>query len=87
LTSGYRSLLRFEGSDAEFGFELELEPEVADVGLAPGASGAARLFCWATEQMPLLFPGQKFELREGTRVIGHGSVVHSVSRADYPAGG
>lgn len=75
LTSGYRSLLRFEGSDTDFGFELELDPDVADGALAPGTSGSAQLSFWATDQMPPLVPGRKFELREGTRVIGHGSIL------------
>lgn len=75
LLSGYRSLLRFEGTEEDFGFELELEPELRTSGLAPGNSGIARLSCWAVEELPSLVPGQKFEVREGTRIVGHGSVM------------
>jgi translation elongation factor EF-Tu-like GTPase len=75
LLSGYRSLLRFEGTDLDFGFELELDPEVGPSGLAPGSSGAARISFWAVEDLPLLFAGQKFEIREGARVVGSGIIV------------
>lgn len=74
LLSGYRSLLRFEGTEVDFGFELELDAEVTN-GLAPGDSGNARLSFWAAEELPSLSPGHKFEIREGTRVVGRGSVT------------
>lgn len=75
LLSGYRSLLRFEGNDLDFGFELELDPTVGPDGLAPGASGTGRISLWAMEELPSLFAGQRFELREGARVVGRGSIV------------
>jgi translation elongation factor EF-Tu-like GTPase len=77
LLSGYRSLLRFEGTGGDFGFELEFEPELRTRGLAPGDAGNARLSFWAVEELPSLLPGQKFEIREGTRVVGHGSITQT----------
>ena len=70
--SGYRSLLRFEGSGTDFGFELHLDRGATE--LAPGESGKALLSIWAAEELPILSNGEKFELREGVRVIGHGSI-------------
>jgi translation elongation factor EF-Tu-like GTPase len=75
LLTGYRSLLRFEGTEVDFGFELELDPEAKANGLAPGDSGNARLSFWAVEELPTLSAGQTFEIREGTRIVGYGSVV------------
>ena len=77
LLSGYRSLLRFEGTEGDFGFELELEPEPRTSRLAPGDSGNARLSFWAVEELPSLFLGQKFEICEGTHVVGHGSITQT----------
>src|SRR5262249_31770077 len=74
ILSGYRSLIRFGGADVDFGFELQLGPECAK-GLAPGNSGSARLSLWAVDDVPPLRPGQKFELREGRRIIGRGTVL------------
>lgn len=70
LESGYRSLARFEGADLDFGFELKLESP-----LAPGAGGSGWLSFWAAEELPELRVGQRFELREGARVVGHGEVL------------
>jgi translation elongation factor EF-Tu-like GTPase len=75
LLSGYRSLLRFEGSDVDLGFELELDHTVDPGGLAPGASGTSRVSLWASERLPSLFAGKQFELREGARVIGRGTII------------
>ena len=77
LLSGYRSLLRFEGTEVDFGFELQLGPERGAKGLAPGDSGNAQLSFWAVEELPILSPGQKFEIREGTHIVGHGSVLQT----------
>src|SRR5262249_25003818 len=77
LASGYRSLLRFEGSDMDFGFELELDTAITPNGLAPGSSGTGRLSFWAIKELPSLFAGQRFELREGTRIVGHGNIIDS----------
>jgi hypothetical protein len=71
VESGFRSLARFEGSGPDFGFELELDSDT----LAPGESGTGRLSFWATEELPELMVGQVFELREGARVVGEGSVL------------
>lgn len=75
LLSGYRSLLRFEGSEVDFGFELELDPAVGSGGIAPGASGSGRVSFWAVEELPFLFAGQRFEVREGASVVGRGTIV------------
>ena len=75
LLSGYRSLLRFEGTGTDYGFELALDSPVRPDGVAPGASGTGRLSIWATQKLPRLVEGQKFEMREGTRVVGHGVIV------------
>ncbi len=75
LLSGYRSLLRFDGSEVDFGFELELDPAVGSAGIPPGASGSGRVSFWAVEDLPSLFSGQRFEVREGARVVGRGTIV------------
>lgn len=75
LFSGYRSLLRVEGTMMDFGFELELDPECSKHGLAPGTTGTGRLSVWAVEELPSLLRDQKFELRDGTRVVGRGIIL------------
>ncbi len=70
IQSGYRSLIRFDGSDIDFGAELEID----EPPLAPGASCTVLLSFWAVDELPELAAGQRFELREGTRVVGHGTV-------------
>lgn len=75
ILSGYRSLLRFEGGNADFGFELTLGSATRTTGLVPGTSGEVRLSFWAVDDLPPLFAGQKFEIREGDRVVGIGEVV------------
>lgn len=75
LLSGYRSLLRFEGSEVDFGFELELDATAGSDGIAPGASGSGRVSFWAVEELPSLVAGQRFEIREGARVVGRGTIV------------
>lgn len=75
MLSGYRSLLRFAGSTIDFGFELELDSRTTPNGIAPGSSGNGRLSFWAADELPTLVKGLPFEIREGQRVIGHGSVV------------
>ena len=76
LLSGYRSLARFTGTDTDFGYELELLPGDAH-GVAPGAGGLGRLSFWATQELPDIALGLTFEMREGHRVVGHGTVVDS----------
>jgi translation elongation factor EF-Tu-like GTPase len=75
VLSGYRSLLRFVESTTDFGFELELDTITNPNGIAPGSSGSGRISFWAAEQLPHLFQGQRFEIREGQRVVGHGFIV------------
>ena len=75
IRSGYRSLARCTGTDADFGFELELDQPFAAEGVAPGGSGRGRLSFWAVDELPGLASGQMFELREGTKVIGQGVVL------------
>lgn len=75
LLSGYRSLLRFDGSEKDFGFELHLAPKLSASGLAPGGSANARLSLWAVDELPKLAIGQKFEIREGAHIVGRGSVM------------
>ncbi len=71
IKRGYRSLIRFEGSDLDFGFELADNGDVIE----PGESGTARLRFWASEELPKLTSNTRFEIREGTRVVGTGKVV------------
>lgn len=71
IESGYRSLARFEGTENDFGFELDLDLE----RLAPGESGTGRLSFWAVEELPELSVAQSFEVREGARVVGQGTVL------------
>lgn len=77
LLSGYRSLLRFEEAEVDYGFELELSPDAHPSGIAPSESGMARLSFWAVEELPTLSAGLRFDIREGVRVIGHGRIVQS----------
>ena len=71
MRSGYRSLIRFENIDVDYGFELNLATD----SLAPGDSAIGTVSFWAVEDLPLLLPGQKFDVREGARVVGHGEVL------------
>jgi translation elongation factor EF-Tu-like GTPase len=75
LFSGYRSLLRFEGVDIDFGFELKLDPQFGRLGVAPGSDGTGHMSIWAAEMLPQVARGKKFEIREGTRVVGQGIVL------------
>jgi translation elongation factor EF-Tu-like GTPase len=70
LRSGYRSLLRFENSEEDFGFELTLD----DDSLRPGESGSGTISIWAEEGLPELSAGQRFEVKEGNRVVGNGVI-------------
>lgn len=76
IRTGYRSLLRFDDDDAEFGFELELDCGV----LGPGEHGAGTISLWAVGDLPYLMEGLGFEIREGVRVVGYGTIV-SVDQA------
>ncbi len=70
IESGYRSLIRFDGTRGYFGFELTLDGPF----LAPGARGGALLAFWAVDDLPKLSAGRGFELLEGRRVVGHGTI-------------
>lgn len=70
LRSGYRSLICFENVNRDFGFELALDAD----SLAPGQSGSGTISFWAEEVLPPGLVGQRFEIREGTRVVGHGVI-------------
>ncbi len=72
--SGYRPLLRFEGSEQLFGLaELLLDD---DRWVAPGetAAGSLRL-ALSPEMLATPADGRLFELLEGSRVVGHGRIV------------
>ncbi len=71
MQSGYRSLIRFERGEVDFGFELMLDSHE----LAPGAAGTGTLALWAKDALPELTPGLRFEVREGTRIVGHGTLL------------
>lgn len=71
LESGYRSLLRFEGVEENFG--AELSPDSGN--LWPGTSGRAHISVWAGDLLPPMHPGATFEVREGGRVVGQGTIV------------
>jgi translation elongation factor EF-Tu-like GTPase len=81
LVSGYRSLLRFEGNDTDFGFELNVESGRCPESIAPGSAGSVRLSLWAIAELPTLSVGQKFEVREGTRIVGHGEIIDTDNEA------
>jgi translation elongation factor EF-Tu-like GTPase len=70
LRSGYRSLARFEGSDVDYGFELQLDDDAA----APGQFAKGLMSFWAADQLPYLATETRFELREGSRIVGYGTV-------------
>jgi elongation factor Tu len=71
IAAGYRGLLRFEASDADFGAEVDIVSEV----LAPGQTDSVELTVWAGEDLPAVPPGTRFEVREGTRIVGHGTIT------------
>ena len=70
IKSGYRSLIRFDNSDDDFGFELTLEVD----SLVPGEVANGTISIWASEYLPQISVGQSFEVREGSRVVGHGEI-------------
>jgi translation elongation factor EF-Tu-like GTPase len=69
LRSGYRSLLRLQGCDTDFGFELVLDEVPGSEGLKPGNAGTGYLLFWAVDKL------QQFEIREGTQIIGSGEII------------
>jgi len=70
MISGYRSLARLhDGRD--YGFELDL-----DFGsLSPGERGPGQLSFWEVAELPELTEGQEFEVREGQKVVGWGTLL------------
>jgi translation elongation factor EF-Tu-like GTPase len=73
--TGYRPLLRFDGSELTFGL-LELLFD-SDRWVAPGerATGELRLGL-PREVLATPQNGDRFEILEGSRVVGHGTVVN-----------
>lgn len=71
MLSGYRSLIRFIDGEDDFGFELTLNSEP----LLPGAEGIVDLSFWAGDALPSLSENLQFEIREGTKMVGHGEIV------------
>lgn len=77
LRSGYRSLLRFDGTLLDFGFQFDLDPNLNATWpwLAVGESGRGQVSFWALDELPELRSGMKFEVREGKRVVGLGEIL------------
>ena len=75
VRSGYRSLVRLEGGSVDFGFELTLDATAGSEGIWPSCVGSGRLSFWAVDNLPSLSKGQRFEVREGTRIIGFGEII------------
>jgi translation elongation factor EF-Tu-like GTPase len=71
IAPGYRSALRFKGSDLQFGFQVEDGFE----RLKPGEAAEGELWVWAADLLPNLSTGDRFEILEGTRVVGSGTVI------------
>jgi hypothetical protein len=67
--------MRLEGGTTDFGFELALDRNAGVEAVQPGATGIGSLSFWAVDQLPELVNGQRFEIREGTRVIGFGEII------------
>ena len=80
MLAGYRSLVRCEGTAADYGFELQLEGTLAEDGIAPGSTRLGHLSFWAIDDLPAVTRGLRFEIREGARVVGHGEVIDVQSR-------
>lgn len=76
IMSGYRSLARFQGVPIDYGFELQVHGD----GLAPGSTRKGHLSFWAVSELPVLTGGVRFEIREGSRIIGHGEVLEVQSQ-------
>ena len=71
LEAGYRSLLRFDGIEKDFG--AELSPDSGS--LWPGTNGNASVSVWAGKLLPPVCPGTTFEVREGGRIVGRGTII------------
>jgi hypothetical protein len=72
---GYRSLLKFEGTSKEFGFEVSSMEKRGLAELSPGSAEICTLSFWAAEDLPQLTQRQTFTVLEGTRVVGGGEVL------------
>lgn len=64
----YRSLLRFERMPEDFGTMGEV--------ILLGEAGTVRLSFWVVEELPPLAEGLQFEIRDGSRVVGRGQLLH-----------
>ena len=76
ILKGYRSLLRFTGTTTDFGFEIDFEPAKDATEFLPGTTRLCRLSFWAVDLLPILSQEAKFEVREGSRIIGNGKIVN-----------
>ena len=69
MHSGYRGVARFaEGQ--QFGIELTFPSK-----LEPGDVGEVHGRVWAGDALPDFEPGQRFEVLEGPRIVGTGSLI------------
>jgi translation elongation factor EF-Tu-like GTPase len=73
--SGYRSLLRINGHQIDYGFELTALDEAVDGEISLGTTIVVALSIWASSELPTLSAGQGFEIREGTKIVGHGEIL------------
>jgi translation elongation factor EF-Tu-like GTPase len=71
MLSGYRSLVRFGADEQDIGFEWHADADP----LRPGRAGTGRLEFWALDDPSPFTAGHEFEVREGSRVIGYGTVI------------
>ena len=79
VLSGYRPLLRFDGSDELFGLvEMHFDDPTS---VAPGASGLARVGFGAPEILPRLRADDQFEVLEGNRVVARGLILEADATA------
>jgi|1185.fasta_scaffold35428_3 elongation factor Tu len=77
LRSRYRSLIRFDNADADVGFQLTVDGGE----LAPGSVGTGQVTFWAADfvESLSLSEGATFEIREGTRTVGRGTILGTAS--------
>jgi hypothetical protein len=73
IGSGYRSLIRMDGTNQDFGMELDCTTDVQ-----PGEIGPVVVTVWAGALFPPIQPGEGFEIREGPKVVARGTTRHYV---------
>jgi hypothetical protein len=59
----------------DYGFELVSFSQSGTQEIAPDSTEVCRMSFWAVDALPPLSSGLGFEIREGTRVVGHGRVI------------